>query len=525
MPYDEVEPEALPSRLSQGAALILLAQPGLNFSTSEANSIMVALENGTGLVCTDSALLCSSHFDKICTFFDTPSPVKGNKIEITKQHYITRYHKASEAIHLYSDAPVYVNATLKNATVIAKLGTSPLLEISEYNGAKLVLWHTPVWIRTSVLGPVHGMDDIMRDCIVWAAKKPFAMKSLPPFVGMRVDDVWGAWRDKSPENPLLWIEISNKYGFKPWLGVFPDNINERSTELVREYVSDGIATAFPHAFAGCEWVGSDIPEHWAYFDHRRGCAWSDDVMEKNAARAKGWFDDNNIPISKLALSHYYEMGENALQYFLDWGCEFIGVHMPPSASYYSQKGLKCGPYRNHTILPCNAPRPVYFADYLSLPGNPEVDGKLFNCVTEIRDVRGYELAPTNDVENTIESGVTQLRRAILSSIPAVLFTHESCWIQRITVENWEKEMAGIYDGIADLNPIFDTMDNICSYIRASHDVSISNSEIDSNGKLSISVSGKNNMKTKFVVFTESGEKIEQEWHILPPVDGKVILSI
>ena len=103
---------------------------------------------------------------------------------------------------------------------------------------------------------------------------------------------------------------------------------------------------------------------------------------------------------------------------------------------------------------------MYYADYLEFPNNRELDKKLFNCITEIRDVRGYELKPTNEVENTIDSGVRQLRRAIQSSVPAVLFTHESCWIQRITVENWEAEMDGIYKGIEDLNPVFETMDNI-----------------------------------------------------------------
>ncbi|MBQ8003613.1 MAG: hypothetical protein IJ299_00755 [Oscillospiraceae bacterium] len=524
MPYDELSPKELPACLSDGAALILLAQPGLTLSDDAAVAVMSALGNGTGIVCTDGTILYNTAFDGIRTIHDMPSPSSGSSIEITQKHYATRFHDEGESIPLYSAASFYVNTNLRGGQTLAKMGGFPLLEVSEHCGGKVVLWNNVLWIRTSVLGPVHGMDDIMRDSIVWAAKKPFAMKSLPPFVGMRVDDVWGAWRDKAPENPLSWIEISNKYGFKPWLGIFQDNINEKSTELVRGYVESGIATAFPHAFAGCEWVASDIPEHWAYFDHRNGRPWSDEVMELNAARAKEWFDKNKIPISKLALAHYYETGENALKHFLRWGCEFIGIHMPPDAPYRSQAELKCGPYRKYTALPCSASRPVYFADYLEFPYNPEIDKKLFNCVTEIRDVRGYELAPSNDVEKTIDSGVRQLRRAILSSVPAVLFTHESCWIQRITVENWEAEMSGIYDGIADLNPVFDTMDNICKYVRASHDITISVSDI-TDGKLKISFTGNNNSETKCAVFTETDGDISQSMYDVPRVNGKVTLTI
>ena len=515
MPYDEVELSSLSERLQDGAALVLIAQPDLILTEAAAKAIMGAVRNGAGLVCTVNAALTCDAFSDIVSIYDMPSAVSGNFITPVAEHYITRYHALNEKINLYESERFYLNTRLKNGTTLINIGKAPLLEIAEYNGSKIVLWNTVSWIKPEILGPVHGMDDIFREAIVWAAKKPFAMKSLPPFVGMRVDDVWGAWRDKSPENPLLWIEISNKYGLKPWLGVFQDNTNEKTVSLIRDYVNRGIATAFPHAFAGCEWVASDIPEHWAYFDHRRARPWSDEVMAENAARIKSWYDENGIEISKLALPHHYETGENALKYFVEWGCEFIGIHMPPDASYASGAKLRCGPYRNYTQLRANAPHPVYFADYLRFPQKPEIDKKLFNCVTEIRDVRGYEFAPTNDVESTIESGVTQLRRAILSSVPAVLFTHESCWIQRITVENWEEEMAAIAEGIADLDPIYDTMDNICRYVRASYDVRITNAVAEKDGSLKLSFDGKNDMDTKYAVFTEADGKISREWKILP----------
>jgi len=351
------------------------------------------------------------------------------------------------------------------------------------------------------------------------------MKGMPPFVGMRVDDVWGAWRDVSPDNPLLWVKTANKYGFKPWLGVFQDNIDDKSVEMVRSFIKNGDATAFPHAFAGCEWVSSDIPEHWAYFDHRRSRPWSDAVMAENAVRIKKWYDDNDIEISTVALPHYYETGENALKYFIKWGCEFIGIQMPPDSSYFSGAKLCCGPYRKYHQLPCGASRPVYYADYLQFPDNPEIDGKLFNCVTEIRDVRGYEFAPTNDVESTIESGVTQLRRAILSSVPAVLFTHESKWIQRITPERWEAELHAISSGINDLAPIYDTLDNICRYVRASFNISISSSTVDKGNRLTLSLDGENDIPTKCIVFTEKSDKIHGEWHDIPTVSGKLVVKI
>ena len=347
MPYDEVEVSDLPERLKKGAALILLSQPGLILSDEASKAIMASVKEGVGLVCTDNASLCNDAFGDICKFSDVPRADSGEKICFKENHYITRHHDAEETINLYSGENFYTSVHLKDGNMLVKIGTAPLLEVCEYCGSKIALWNTMCWVKPEVLGPVHGMDDVFRNTIVWAAKKPFAMKGMPPFVGMRVDDVWGAWRDKSPENPLLWIDISNKYGLKPWLGVFQDNTNEKTVSLIKKYVDDGIATAFPHAFAGCEWVASDVPEHWAYFDHRKSRPWSDEIMAENAARIKSWYDENEIEISKVALPHYYETGENALKYFVEWGCEFIGIHMPPDASYSSGAKLACGPYRKH----------------------------------------------------------------------------------------------------------------------------------------------------------------------------------
>lgn len=526
MPYDEVEITDLEGRLSDGCALVLLAQKYLEISKSQVNAITEAAKGGAGIVCTDGSILACCGFDEFSVHNVVNSTYyRGNKIIISADEYITRFHKSGEEIALYDETCYFCVASLKEGRVLAKICDAPLLEVSEYNGIKVVLWHDTAWINPFLLGPVHGMDDIFREAIVWAAKKPFAMKSMPGFVGMRVDDVWGAWRDKTPENPVSWIDTSNKYGFKPWLGVFTDNIDEKSTELVHNYVKDGIATAFPHGFSGCKWVGSDLPENFAYFDHFNQRPYTDRVMKENAERIKGWFDEKDIPVSKLALAHYYEVGENALPYLLEWGCEFVGVHMPNDAHYRSFTGIKCGPYRKYSALPPHAARPVYYADYLEFPNNPEIDRKLFNCVTEIRDVRGYELKPSNDVENTVDSGVRQLRRAILSGIPAVLFTHESCWIQQITPENWEAEMAGITEGIADLNPVFETMDNICKYVRANHDIAIESAIFKDDGKLEITVCGNNDMETKFVVYGDEGGKITENWYDLPIVDKEITVNV
>ncbi len=514
MPYEEVAPEDLSERLSRGAALVLLAQQGVSLDERAAQAVVAAIKDGCGLCAVYSSLIQNSEFSEFAEFFEVPSKQVGGEISVDKEHFITRYHPLYESIKLYANHFFYRTSSLRNSEILLSLSGSPLLEVARFGKGRVVLWNTTNWISMSVLGQLHGMDDLFRESIIWAAKKPFVMKGMPAFVGMRVDDVWGAWRNVTPENPLLWMEIANNYGLCPWLGVFQDNINEKATELVRSYVKDGRATAFPHAFSGCEWVGSDIPEDWLWYDHRNERPWSAEVMKKRAERARLWFEEKDIPISKVALAHYYEMSESAIPILLDWGCEFIGIHMPPDATY-NLATLASGPYHKLAGRPCSEKRPVYLADYLDIPHNPKIDRKLFNCVTEIRDVRGYELAPTNDVPNTIDSGVRQVRRAIISGVPGVVFTHESCWIQRISPKNWEAEIAGITAGIADLNPVYDTLDNIYKYVRASHNIRIENATVDELGNLKLSVKGVNDMDTKCYMFFDEGDEIITKEHIIP----------
>ena len=56
--------------------------------------------------------------------------------------------------------------------------------------------------------------------------------------------------------------------------------------------------------------------------------------------------------------------------------------------------LMMGPFNRYETA-CNSEcsAPVYYADYLNIPGHPEFNGQFFNVITEIRDVTGYEWAP------------------------------------------------------------------------------------------------------------------------------------
>ncbi len=511
-PYTEVEGDDIPD-----CALIIAAHAGVKLSSSAVNAIK---NDGVGLVCFNSNAMPESWLKQ------GHDGHAGNINFLDCKHYITELHENGEKISLYKTHEIMCGMSLKEGRVLVTADGIPLLETDDTRGGRIVLWQDCGWMSHEVLGPIHGMDDLVWRSIVWAAKKPFVMQGMPPFIGMRVDDVWGAWREINPENPLVWVDIANEYGIIPWLGLFQDNMDEATTAKVRKLVADGKATAFPHAFAGCEWVPTTLPEHWAYFDHHAKGPYSDEVMEENARRIKKWYKENGIPISKLALAHYYETGANAIAHFIDMGCEFIGIHMQPDTPYGEGRWLKAGPYRNYESGAINASRPVYYGDYLEVENAPEYSGKLFNCVTEIRDVSGYEWHPTSDVGQTIDRGIRHLKRAFDSMVPGAFFTHESCWIQRMSPKTWRASLDAILKAVEGYEPTFMSMDDICAYARAKHDTALTAAALDAQGNLNLTVSGKSDIPTRVFVFNEDvSGAIEKTFADIPPVDGEVTVKI
>ncbi len=490
-----------------------------------------AVEKGTGFVSFDPWVF---EWTEACPGLVSKqgASLKASSLRIVdNSHYITEKHGQGESIELLSDVFVEYSSMLKDGVVLIRAGKAALLEAGLYGRGRLVKWNDMSWMSHRVRGPVFGMDDLLWRGMVWAARKPAVMLGMPPMVTMRVDDVWGSERSRH-ENPLYWLDVCVRYGLKPWLGIFLYNLSPRAVGILREHMKTGAVTVFPHAFSGNERQIDNSPfvEDWIYFDHRNFKSYSDEVLKLNMLKTKRWLDINRIwPLSRVAIPHYYEMGANAIPYLLEWGCEFTGVHMPPGVPYFAPGGdkgwLKGGPFRLYEDGGRDVSRPVYYADYLKVEGFPEYDGKLFNCVAEIRDIKGYEWAPDNNVEGSVAAGVKQLKRSFDSMVLATLFTHESDYIQNISPENWERIIEGIAGEIGSLNPICVTYDYACAYVRARNGIRLLKA-VCQGGSVSLNLEGQSGMEVMCYVFTEDSKgRICSRLYPIPAVDGKAKAEI
>jgi hypothetical protein len=161
-------------------------------------------------------------------------------------HYITALHEITDTLKCSVSMPFRKVVSGKQNPIIFVSG-QPLLLVAQVDSRPLVTYTSMEWMRTAYLGPMMGLDDCLWRSFVWAARKPFVMRGLPPLVTMRVDDVAGRG-ELVGQSPLYWVKVANKYGFKPWLGLFIYNLSPTAIKELRGYLLSNQAIASPHAF-------------------------------------------------------------------------------------------------------------------------------------------------------------------------------------------------------------------------------------------------------------------------------------
>jgi len=504
--------------------LILLAHPGLDeygirLGTAGLARLKDAVRAGTGLVSFDSKISCWLAGEKSA---DRKLPGIA-EIEIAGgDHYITQNHLAAERIALLSELEI---AHVPSGVKLAGSGSQVLLAASQLEKGRLLHWASAAWMHTSVLGPLAGLDDLFWRGLVWAARKPFCLRGLPPLITMRVDDVAG-WGGLWGQSPLYWLEDASRLGFKPWLGLFIYNLPGETVNQLRPYLQNAQATAFPHAFGrpnrdpaddyfyyeNALSPRADTYDEFIYFNHQQGKSWSDAEAARGMQAVDDWYAAHApLPLSPCVIPHWGEIGSNVLEHVQDrWAGDLIVTYHGIDAPLDSSPWLVGGPFRNFET-PGSAlfdrkdrgDRPVYYADFQNFAGK-----QFFHCFSEVRNDTGYEWAPDNDVEATAQRGLSQLKRALDSMALPTLFTHETDFVYKIRPENWHEILKRIAQGIALYHPLQVTLDDGMRSVRATKTSTLSDCFFEpGTGEVQAVFSGQTDMPTSFYIFTEAGKEI------------------
>jgi len=482
--------------------------------TNAQANISRAVSNGVGLVNFDNDLSIGAvaryQFVQDIFGFNYGSAVTGANVTFpptepaSQMHYITALHQANQTIPLAVSMSLAGVTLPTNVTGLVLSSGRPLLAVKKHGIGRAVQWATYDWIPTTVLGPLEGLDDTVWRSMVWAARKPFVIRGMPNFVTLRVDDC---------EGPFWWAQMAIDAGFKPFLPVFLGNINQANTADLRRMVTNGNATTSIHSFTSSTMF---------YFNHQTETSYSDSVISNNFYIGTQWHLTNGIPISKVVQTHYSEIGPNAFAGLQQWGVEFIPIEVVPGTIEYSTTSpapwLIAGPYRYYeTPGQGQSSLPLYYADFLTIPGHPEMTGSFLNCYTEIRDVGACgEWCPNNgDVATVIARGTDMLKRSLDSLVLPTLFTHEwyihptsCCGGTAILTNNWRAILSGITNNLSSYKPAYVTLDYGNQYVRATRTSRITSSQFDAfSGEVTVSLSGYADLDTTVNVFIGADNSI------------------
>ncbi len=370
------------------------------------------------------------------------------------------------------------------------------------------------------LGLTAGLDGLFRSSVSWAAKKPYIMKAMPPFVAARIDDVSFSGSPvaacRETVEGAAWLDILNRFNFVPNTGLFIDDIQNRDIRRMREKYYDGLAEFSPHAFTDPDNTnGSPI-----YMKHS-GEEFTEDVLGANFEKVDRKFAGFGITPAKTVNAHFGEIGLRALPFLKARKERYLmnPIRVGRVWADRSAHSWDVGPYGKPAFSLGIIPEDRDFFNVTSHPGimdseSPDFDF-LCGCTTFWKE------NSSTDVKKAVERGLFHIKRGLENGFFGCLMTHEER-IAHLTPGEWETILRGISSGLKDIPHTLKSYDYISSYAENRTFYRIEKAEFSKN--LSIWLKGRNTMPQYLCLFLDEGDSTVESFLEVPVFENSVVLN-
>jgi hypothetical protein len=274
------------------------------------------------------------------------------------EHPVTWWQAGAARKQLKVPVPTAL-ARVVDATALLEDGEgAPMLTARRVGAGKIVQWlaSPKLWLR-QYFGHTFGLDDVWLRGLTWAARKPFVMKAMPPFVRFRFDDCQGLWRDAKD---LRFVDVLNEAGHVPNLSF-----------CIRSLTADGAAKATAlHAAGKAEFSPHTLAPGTSLF-------YGDTGGEYSPARFADLFREIDDTLAKLAITpsrilsdHDHGWSANAIPGLVARGITYkMNITMPGEPWEAVHRDWHPAPYGSmdyaFDFLPAPAER--FFAVYNHYP--------------------------------------------------------------------------------------------------------------------------------------------------------------
>ena len=385
--------------------LIVAAHTGLSLSASWQQAILQAVQGGSGFVNFDADLdigtqphiqgifgATNSYLGPTATLIDVPAAVMPDG---TSPHYIAamqigfqdtpagdriyNFHQDSNNVQQVATPTILLGA---QGTVIAKIGSSPLILARQTSGGRAVDFTTYDFMRPDRFGFMMGIDDLIWRSMVWAARKPFIVRGYPRFYTSQMDDEVVGWGQRLQDlwNPAYTGTVSSNGTGGPWkVTAMAQLVNlqpggQDRTAAIADVNSGNLKIAF-HTNTGISqgdlYWNPQSPSSLTDAQWQTNLAYALQVMQGNGG------SDTLPPLSKSMVPHFWNLSNNVgYDIWHSLGTRYLTEIQQPGA-YYSygppkpdSMRLFLHPFRVYEIPPTgvnpNELYPLYYADYLTV---------------------------------------------------------------------------------------------------------------------------------------------------------------
>jgi hypothetical protein len=504
---------------------VLLGQAhlGARFSEGEAQALRDAVQAGLGLVCFDGDLAgYRGPMREILGPTGDLAIILRNRVRIARDdHFITGTRERGET--LFFDAPVELCRVeapafaLGGDCLLATDDGWPALVARPFGRGRVVTWalHPQVWTN-AFFGHAMGLDDLFWKGIVWAARKPFVMRAMPPFVTFLLDDA------SSSYNHFRYLDVFNDHGYLPHVGVYLDDVDKvmhdvpgQDSRALKARYNAGLVTVAAHGFTY---------DHQIYYDHANRRPWPDEVMAENFRRFDKVFEAWGLRHSRMLNAHFGECGLNALPYLHERGVEFYFSIWPFGQAWFEPEA---------TRRPWTDPAPYGYVGCVfdTMPDHPEFfaigariqprqlsSAPLVSSEFLWGNTIFWDESPENNLQGAADQAVLQMRRGLDSLFYGELFTHE----QRIAVlsmRELDQILALIDRGLRKHAYIHRNCEYIAEYARCKVNSRLAAVNVDAGGQVACDLAGRTSMTTSLYLFIETDDAVQQRFVDVPPFEG------
>ncbi|TKB23975.1 DUF1080 domain-containing protein [Desulfopila sp. IMCC35006] len=338
VPYEiiDISATAPPTDLAD-RHLILVGHKNVFLSTAWQNAIASAVAAGSGLVNLDwdQSIGAKPYIQEIFgsngSFVGTPASSITVPLSVTPNgtnpHYIAGLQQkfmgdpAGDIVYsFHEDANRLIQtsaATVLNGgpgTVIAYLGSDPLITATHYGQGRAVQFGTLEYLKADRFGFLMGVDDLFWRSLVWAARKPFVIRGYPRLWSFQMDDQVLDWAYRIPDlynTDLTGQVTANGVGgpWKPTGFIMPDWMPSEERASVITDIQNSLLQISPHSFGHIDYGN-------LYWDGSNG-GLTDAQWQANLSSVLAWKQqgtastDQPIPsFSRSLVGHFWDLSDN-----------------------------------------------------------------------------------------------------------------------------------------------------------------------------------------------------------------------